>query len=96
MQRNKLLNLAGMMPLEKQLQVLQQVIAEFTTPLSLEREVLACAFFTAKKDVNKHVLTFNFHLQGVLARIVPLVEFALGAAGGERVSSAPPKGQLFK
>ena len=78
------------------MQVLQQMIAEFTTPLSLEREVLACAFFTAKKDVNKHVLTFNFHPQGVLARIVPLSEFALEAAGGERVSSAPPKGQLFK
>ena len=93
-QRNKPLDLAGIMSLERQLAVLQSMIAGSTTPPSLGRELLACAFFAAEKDANKHVLAFNFHPQGVLSRIVPLVEFALEATG-EKGFECTNKGSTF-
>lgn len=43
-QRNELLDLAGTTSLEKQLAALQSIVAEFTTPLSLDRDVLALLF----------------------------------------------------
>ena len=94
--QNAVLGLLGKPTLAVQLEALGKIVTFYQTPQQLEREVGSCAFFAAKKNPKKLVLTFNVLAASPLSQVVPLLVFALEAAGGERSSGAPPKSGLFK
>eukprot|EP00439_Symbiodinium_sp_Y106_P074521 s2336_g14.t1 len=51
----------------------------------MEPEVIACNFWKAKKDT-KYVLTVQFQPHGVLAQLMPFIEFVILATGGYECS----------
>ena len=52
--------------------------------------------FAAKKDPDKLVLAFNVLPFSPLTTVMPLLNFAIEAAGAQRAPGTPPKGALFK
>ena len=65
-------------------------LVKFAAERELQR-LFACNFWKAKKDT-KYVLTVQFQPHGVLAQVMPFIEFVILATGGLLSSGAPPKG----
>ena len=94
--QNKLLAAAGMLSLEQQLAALRAMVGEYKEAVQLEREIGSCAFFGAKKDKEKMVLTWAILPYSPLMRINALLVFAVEAVGAVRAPGPAPKGPLYR
>ena len=90
-QTDKLLAAARRPSLVEQHEMIKVMFPLMATPTAMEPEVIACNFWKAKKDT-KYVLTVQFQPHGVLAQVMPFIEFVILATGGLPSSGAPPKG----
>ena len=90
-QTDKLLAAARRPSLVEQHEMIKVMFPLMATPTAMEPEVIACNFCKATKDT-KYVLTVQFQPHGVLAQVMPFIEFVILATGGLPSSGAPPKG----
>ena len=81
--------------LQEQQVFLGEFLKQYTTAQSFEPFILQCEAFKAKKS-EKYVVQLLLNPSTPLARLTPLIDWAMASMGGEAQQGPPPRGELVR
>ena len=79
----------------KQHELLQSLVAHYSTPKLLEPEIAQCLFFKTKKQ-EQYIFSIEFQPHSPLKHCYELVRIGLSAAGATMADGPPPRGPTIR
>ena len=92
---NQVAAATGQPTVEKQKELLANLVAHYTTPKLLEPEISVCQFFKTRKQ-DKFIFAIEFQPHSPLRHCYELVRVGLISSGATLADGSPPRGPLIR